>query len=145
MRRDIKKFEDQQIVLMEEEDAAHSWVKTQEKSMKETESGLLAQIKALENEAASKDSLIADEMKKREEQVKETDPVWYLRYEKIRKNKGMAMAPIIESKNGNGVCGGCKFEVRPQHIIELKKGNSIKTCENCARLMYVEVKEGTAK
>ncbi len=145
MKREIKKFEDQQIIFMEEEDAAHTWVKSQEKSMKENENVMLAGIKALEAEAAAKDSLIAGEMNKRAEAVKNTDKTWYDRYEKIRKNKGLALAPIIEGKNGSGVCGGCKFDVRPQAIIELKKGGEIKTCSNCARIWYVEVKEESAK
>ena len=145
MRRDIKKFEDQQIVLMEEEDAAHSWIKAQEKSSKEKEAVMLQDIKKLEAEAATMDGLIAEQMKKRSDEVLNADKVWYERYEKIRKNKGLALAPILEGPNGSGVCGGCKFDVRPQAIIEMKKGGEIKTCSNCARIWYMEEKLETAK
>jgi predicted nucleic acid-binding Zn-ribbon protein len=145
MRKDIRKFEDQQLVLMEEEDAAHAWIKSQEKAMKEKEALLLADIKKLESEAATKDGLISEEMNKRAEEVKNTDKAWYEKYEKIRKNKGLALAPILEGKNGSGACGGCKFDVRPQVIIELKKEGEIKTCSNCARIWYIEAKTEALK
>lgn len=145
MKRDIKKFEDQQIILMEEEDTAHTWVKSQEKSMKEKEASMLDEIKKLEAEEGTKDALIAAQVKKKEEAANTMDKSWFSRYEKIRKSKGLALAPIIEGQNGSGVCGGCKFDVRPQAIIELKKGGEIKTCSNCARIWYVDVKEEAAK
>lgn len=145
MKKDIKKFEDQQIVLMEEEDAAHIWVKSQEKSMKEKETAMLDDIKKLGAEAAAKDSLIAEALKKRAEEVKNVNKLWYERYEKIRKSKGLALSPIIEGRNGSGVCGGCKFDVRPQVIIELKKGGEIKTCSNCARIWYLKEKEEVSR
>ncbi|MEI7542406.1 MAG: hypothetical protein WCJ94_04045 [bacterium] len=145
MRMDIRKFEDQQLVLMEEEDVVQVWIKSQEKVMKEKEVKLLADIKILEAEAAAREGLIDGELKKREEEVKNVNANWYEKYEKIRKSKGLALAPILEGGNGSGVCGGCKFDVRPQVIIELKKIGDIKTCSNCARIWYIETKKEAVK
>jgi predicted nucleic acid-binding Zn-ribbon protein len=145
IRKGITKSEDDIIKIMEDEEGVANWVKTQEKSMKEEESKLLAEIKVIETEAGGKDAVIGGFMKSREEAVSKVDKLWYDRYEKIRKSKGLALAPIIVDATGAGSCGGCKFSVRPQSVIELRKNLTIKTCENCARIWYLEKKEEPVK
>ena len=145
VKSDIKKLEDAIIVFMEEEEAASALFKTQEKEDKEEENVLIGRVKELEEQEKTRDSVIAGYMEKRSGVAAAVDKNWYDRYERIRKNKGLALASIIENADGSGACGGCKFTVRPQTVIELRKNTAIKTCENCARIWYLEPKQETAK
>ncbi len=61
------------------------------------------------------------------------DPQVLELYERILENKGeLAIVPV----NGE-ICSGCFRSVRPQVVNELRLGK-LKTCENCARILYVE-------
>lgn len=61
------------------------------------------------------------------------DPEVLQLYERILENKGeLAIVPV----NGE-ICSGCFRSVRPQVVNELRLGK-LKTCENCARIIYVE-------
>ncbi|MCG2710759.1 MAG: C4-type zinc ribbon domain-containing protein [Candidatus Omnitrophica bacterium] len=61
------------------------------------------------------------------------DPQVLQLYERILENKGeIAIVPI-----DGEICSGCFRSVRPQVVNELRLGK-LKTCENCARIIYVE-------
>ena len=48
-----------------------------------------------------------------------------------RSRDGIAVAEVI-----NGSCSACYMKLRPQRQVEVKKGDQIITCENCARILY---------
>ncbi|MFZ1977950.1 MAG: C4-type zinc ribbon domain-containing protein [Bacteroidota bacterium] len=55
----------------------------------------------------------------------------YQTYERIRKAKdGKAVVPV--SRNS---CGGCFNRVPPQKVLELRKNNTMLTCERCGRIL----------
>lgn len=61
------------------------------------------------------------------------DPEVLALYERILENKGeLAVVPV-----DGEICTGCNRSVRPQIVNELRLGK-LKTCENCARIIYVE-------
>lgn len=61
------------------------------------------------------------------------DPQVLELYERILENKGeLAIVPV-----DGEICSGCFRSVRPQVVNELRLGK-LKTCENCARILYVE-------
>jgi len=107
--------------------------------MKQEEENINRVISGCRKEILEKDELISRENVKREEVAKKVNKKWYERYERIRKNKGgLALVPVEMQKSGNAICGGCKMTVRAQAIIDVKKGLEIITCENCARIWYIE-------
>jgi uncharacterized protein len=138
VRREIKSLEEKEIVFMEEEDAAHKWVKEQEVAMKKQETEINAGIQKIEAEVFEKDGLIAKEKSKRDAEAAKVSKAWYDKYEKIRRNKnGMALAQVVLDNKNNGVCSGCKMTVRAQKVIEIKKMKEIFICESCARIFYI--------
>lgn len=145
LKEDIKKFEDQVIVLMEEEEGLYKWLREQEVQMKKDEEQINADIKAVEAQIKEKEAGIAGVKQKRDEEVAKTDKSWYERYERIRKNKKLALAEVSVDAKGNGICGGCKMAVRAQAVIELKKKLAIRICENCARILYIDDTKEPAK
>lgn len=59
-------------------------------------------------------------------------------YERIRKaKKGKAIVPVKK-----GSCGGCFNKVPPQKLLELRRNDSIYTCEHCGRIV---VSDGIAE
>ena len=56
-----------------------------------------------------------------------------------RSRDGIAVAEVV-----NGACSACHMSLRPQAMVEVKKGQEIITCESCARILYVQNKEAEA-
>lgn len=139
IKKDIAILEEQILAIMEEEETINKWLKEQEKIMKQEEEDINRIISNYQKEIIEKDKLINQETVKREEAAKKVDKKWYERYERIRKNKGgLAVVAVEMQKSGNAICGGCKMTVRAQAIIDVKKSKEIITCENCARIWYIE-------
>jgi uncharacterized protein len=55
-----------------------------------------------------------------------------------RSRDGIAVAEVKNSS-----CSACFMALRPQMQVEIKKGNQIITCENCARILYIASKPQT--
>ena len=49
-----------------------------------------------------------------------------------RSRDGIAVAEVL-----NGSCSACNMSLRPQMNVEVKRGDKIITCENCARILYI--------
>jgi len=145
-RADISRFEDSKLEAMEAEDEAHKWIKVQEGVLKKEQAEIGEGIKKSEEQIG----VIRGEIKAiaadREAAAAAVDKNWYSRYERIRVNKGgMAIARLLTDSKGNGTCEGCRMSVRPQAVIEVKKKKEIHTCDNCARMWYVEEKQEAPK
>ena len=57
---------------------------------------------------------------------------------------------LITNKSGKAVafveknsCSGCGVNLRPQLIIEIKRGKKIISCENCGRLLVAKPEENS--
>lgn len=53
-----------------------------------------------------------------------------------RSKDGIAVAEVV-----NGSCSACFMSLRPQMQLEVKRGDQIITCENCARILYMAPKD----
>jgi predicted nucleic acid-binding Zn-ribbon protein len=53
-----------------------------------------------------------------------------------RSKDGIAVAEVV-----NGSCSACYMQLRPQMQLEVKRGDQIITCENCARILYITPKD----
>lgn len=49
-----------------------------------------------------------------------------------RSRDGIAVAEVV-----NGSCSACYMALRPQMLVEVKRGEQIVTCESCTRILYV--------
>lgn len=61
-----------------------------------------------------------------------------------RSRDGIAVAEV-----SGGSCSACFMSLRPQMLVEVRKGNEIITCESCTRILYIVTEkpqsEATAK
>lgn len=53
------------------------------------------------------------------------------RYDRIRKGRGYAVAPVV-----NGTCQGCHMALQPQLANQLARGDSIEQCSRCQRMIF---------
>lgn len=56
-----------------------------------------------------------------------------------RSRDGIAVAEVV-----NGSCSACFMALRPQMLVEVKKGEQIITCESCTRILYFAPKDTNA-
>ena len=56
-----------------------------------------------------------------------------------RSRDGIAVAEVV-----NGSCSACYMSLRPQMAVEVRRGDSIMTCESCSRILYHASKEAEA-
>lgn len=56
-----------------------------------------------------------------------------------RSKDGIAVAEVV-----NGSCSACFMSLRPQMQMEVRRGDQIITCENCARILYMPPKDSEA-
>ncbi|TMA16066.1 MAG: hypothetical protein E6J85_19015 [Deltaproteobacteria bacterium] len=61
------------------------------------------------------------------------------RYERIRKQRGVAVVPVV-----GGTCKGCQRNIPPQMANNLRSGGEILTCPNCNRFIYPAESESAA-
>jgi predicted nucleic acid-binding Zn-ribbon protein len=57
-----------------------------------------------------------------------------------RSKDGIAVAEVV-----NGSCSACFMQLRPQMQLEVKRGDQIITCENCARILYMSPKDSESE
>lgn len=131
MRRRTSTFEERAIeILTEEEEVKKEFDKLRDLLVQEETR--FAEIRSrLEAELGQTRSAVERAEARRMELVQRLDPKVRLRYERILKSKGdMAVVPAVE-----GACGGCFYQLPPQKIGEVKKGESLVVCEGCGRMI----------
>jgi hypothetical protein len=57
-----------------------------------------------------------------------------------RSKDGIAVAEVV-----NGSCSACFMSLRPQMQLNVKRGDQIITCENCARILYMTPKDSESE
>ena len=84
---------------------------------------------------------LAVESKKREKVFVTMPPNWASVYNRLvqRSSDGIAVAKLK-----NGACSACFMSLRPQVQQQLRVGDNIITCENCARILYIPPKDAKA-
>ena len=67
------------------------------------------------------------------------DTALLARYDRIRATrKDVAIAPIR-----NGICSGCRLQLPPQLVAEVRRSDELQTCSYCHRILYWEGEPAT--
>ena len=128
----IGKLEDEQLVLMEQADAAtremNGAARESAATMKdvdEAKSTLADKEARLKKEAAELKSDYTRLESAVEESVRD-------RYIRLRKQRGASTVVGIE----RGICGGCHMKLPMQVVLSCQAQQEIVTCPNCSRILY---------
>jgi uncharacterized protein len=131
-QKEIRKAEDRILELMTESEPLDKNVKAAEAALK-TEK---AQVDAEKNQARERTAADQNAAQQLQEEraglVKSITPALYQRYERVRPNrKGIAVAEVVD-----GRCTACQIVLRPQYFQDLKRGETVLSCESCQRILY---------
>jgi predicted nucleic acid-binding Zn-ribbon protein len=125
-------IEEQILVLMEEAERAQVAVKEQTAQLHDAE-GKFSQKKA---ELEALGSKVATELgtldEKHAEVARAIEKALMDRYNKLKATrKDLAVAPVKD-----GTCSGCRLQLAPQLVAEVKRSNELLTCSFCHRILY---------
>lgn len=128
----IRDEEDKEILLMEETEGLRANVALMEQKLKAEQKMVDADAQALDQRLA----IIREEANRlsaeRAELLKDIEPDWLSRYERVFKHTGdFAVVPLEK-----GSCGGCHMQLPPQVVQDAKRNATMTACSYCGRLLY---------
>jgi len=131
-QKEIRKAEDRILELMGESEPLDRNVKAAELSLTAEKQQVEGEKTTARERTAVDQKASAELHGERAEIVKSVTPSLYQRYERVRANrKGQAMAEVVD-----GRCTACQIVLRLQYFQDLKRGESVLSCESCQRILY---------
>jgi predicted nucleic acid-binding Zn-ribbon protein len=128
----IRQIEDQILAKMEEAELLKLHLEEAQRAMNKEEKVILEEKKAKEADASKLEAELQELRKQREGWVVQVPPPTMAVYERTATHrKGIAMA---EAKDE--ICQECQMRIRPQLFQEIKRNDTIITCESCSRIFY---------
>lgn len=127
-------IEDRILALMERIEQKQQEVKQMQARVAEAERQSAEEKRKLEQQAADFVTELAELDQKHKEVVGLLDSGLLERYTKLKAmRKDLALAPVR-----NGTCLGCRLQLPPQLIAEVKRSDELQTCTYCHRILYWE-------
>jgi predicted nucleic acid-binding Zn-ribbon protein len=128
----IFKIEDQEIVLMEQGEAAQKEVIAANKVAAEAKKLMDEQVEQLGSREENLRKELAELEANRQELAAAVDDTARARYERLMKSKGDNVVVGVQ----HGVCGGCHMRLPTQIIVSCQGQQDLVTCTNCGRILY---------
>jgi len=129
--------EDKVIASLLETDIIQNKIKDAKKKREEVKSKYEKEKEKINKEKEKLEKELAELKEKREKIVSNIDPEYLTLYNDLAKTKAGIPLSYVDDNN---YCSECYIKVRPQRLLELKRGGKIITCENCGRILYLEKK-----
>ena len=131
-RKAVGEREEEILKLMDAVEGFKATIAQHEKEFDELKGHLDAERQEIEASIQDAEARKAAITAEREELASQIDVSLLRQYERIYERKRPAMVDVK-----GATCGGCKMRVRPQLYNELFRADSLKTCPNCQRLIYL--------
>lgn len=127
-------FEEKILVSMDKIDQLQRTVKETQEKVKAAEKIFAQERQTLEEQ----DRTLAAELAKLEAQHREAaaqvDPALLKRYAELKASrKDQALAAVRD-----GMCAGCRLQIPPQLIAQVKRSEDLHVCPYCRRMLYWE-------
>jgi len=134
LKADKSLVEEKILLGFDEVEAARRALETEKSAVAQYEKEFNAKKKQVEDDVA----VIADQLKVKESQrariAPEVRPDYLSRYERVLQNKdGLGIVKVV-----GHACGGCFMHLTEQVLNELKKYEQIISCDQCARILYLD-------
>ena len=131
-KADQSLLEDEILQLLEQLEAAQRTLREQQAVLQQEEETLRATRVALDDEAQRLQAELVQCEAQRTERLPAIPPMTLAAYERVLVNReGLALVPI-----NHEACGGCHMVLPPQVIHEVRMGEKLIPCDNCARILY---------
>jgi uncharacterized protein len=129
---EITKIEDEEIVLMEQTEAAQKEAVRLLRETDETKKLAEGQIAQLNQREENLKKELGELQRGRAELAAAVDPSVCQRYERLFKSKGENVVVGVH----HGVCGGCHMKLPAQILVTCQSQKEIVACSNCGRILY---------
>jgi len=128
----IREMEDQILAQMEEGDGLKAQLDEAQKAKEREEKGLLDEKRVVQAEADKLEAEMNELRSKREQWVSQIPPDIMEEYDRLATHrKGVALAEARDA-----ICQECQMRIRPQLFQEIRRNDTIITCENCSRMLF---------
>lgn len=128
-------LEEQILLAMDQLDALKTDIAKKAEELIESTRTINEEIERLTARAAAVEEQVGQKTSARAKIVKEVNSSFLATYERLMKT--FRNEPVLV-KVRKGVCNGCYMNLPPQFFNELLRDRDIKTCPNCARLIYLD-------
>ncbi|ULA66297.1 MAG: zf-RING7 domain-containing protein [Nitrospira sp.] len=131
-------IEEKILLAMEQIEQTQRTIAAAQVQLKESEALFLKEKATLDG----KDQVLAAELAGLEGKQKElsgrVEKVLLARYNKLKATRKDQALALIK----NGICVGCRLQLPPQLISQVKRGDEVHTCPYCYRMLYWEGEPG---
>ncbi len=125
-------IEEQILILMEKVEQMQRAAKDAQAKVTEAERAFGLEKKTLEDLDAKLAAELSELDRKQREVAAGIDKGLFDRYTKLKAaRKDLALAPVRD-----GICQGCRLQVPPQLVAEVKRSDELQTCPYCHRMLY---------
>lgn len=132
VEKQIREFEDREIVLMEETEGLRANVAHMDQRLKQEDVIVQSDRVQLEERLQSIQAEIERLKQERANLVTDVDPDWLSRYDRTFKHHpDFALVPVDQA-----ACGGCHMKLPPQVIQNVKRNQAMVCCSFCGRILY---------
>lgn len=137
----IRQIEDQILVQMEDAERLKTQLDEARGALEREEGVILSEKQVVQSEA-DKLQVEMDQLKQQREAIVSQipDPVIEVYERAGRARRGVAMAEARAE-----LCQECHMRIRPQLFQEIKRNDSIITCESCSRILFYAGDEDSAE
>ncbi len=124
-------IENKALEVMEQVESTQAGVTARSRQFKQVEQEWQSQQQQLAAEIEGHKTRLADLHNERQLRLEGTDPQIIGLYEKLRREKGQALARIEQ-----GICRGCRISLSSNEIRQARSGNLVH-CSSCGRILYL--------
>jgi predicted nucleic acid-binding Zn-ribbon protein len=127
-------IEEQILTLMERIDKVQGEVNQAQAKAADAERAFVQEKSRLEESATTLETELIQLEQKHKEAVAKADADLLGRYMKLKASrKEVAVVPVRD-----GICTGCRLQLPPQLIAEVKRSQAVHACTYCHRILYWE-------
>ncbi|MDR2708658.1 MAG: C4-type zinc ribbon domain-containing protein [Elusimicrobiota bacterium] len=130
-KADKSVVEDEILELLMKIDSEAVVVKTAETELKNFEQTIKSKIAEIESNVQLAKSEIEKIEKQRQQHLNLIDPQVLAQYERIKSGNSVDPIAFVETNS----CSACGLVLRPQVLIDVKKGSNLIFCDGCCRIL----------
>jgi predicted nucleic acid-binding Zn-ribbon protein len=133
IKKASSRIDDDTIACLEKIDAAENGIKEKEAEYASESEDITRQTAELEAEANVKRQSLDEILSVRQSLIEKIVPALFKDYEFTKSQaRGVAIAEVKEC-----ICSGCHMNIPPQMYNELHRGDELRICPHCHRMLYV--------
>lgn len=131
------KIEDEMLILLEKIESTESELGEKKRVLEKLKSDISAEKTVVAKAAEAKELELSSIEEKVSGLAQQIDSELMSSYHRVRSMvTGSAVVPVA-----NAVCKGCHLNIPPQMYNELQRGDNLKFCPHCARILYWQNEE----